>query len=166
MSDADTNLRKIDNVLDGRFTRQIRMSPSGCWLWLGYTTNGYGRISFRGKRVYLHRLVYQTTEGPIPTGLFVDHRCGIPVCVNPEHLRTVTPKQNVEHLTHLVATNTSGVRGVVWDKVNRKWQAQIQHRGRNYKLGRFETLDDAAAAARAARARMFTHDDGVLGGAA
>ena len=52
-----------------------------------------------------------------------------------------------------------GVRGVTWESRGGKWRAQIQHNGKMISLGRFDNLDDAAEAARAARIRLFTHND-------
>jgi len=46
------------------------------------------------------------------------------------------------------ALNTSGVKGVYWNKEKNKWQAQIQVGGVVRALGRFTSLDDAAQARR------------------
>jgi len=39
----------------------------------------------------------------------------------------------------------SGVVGVYWHSVRKKWQAQGWHGGKQYHLGYFEDLDEAAA---------------------
>ena len=52
------------------------------------------------------------------------------------------------------ASATSRYRGVSWDKVNRKWRAQISVGGKNYRAGRFINEEDAAEAVRVARLRM------------
>lgn len=46
----------------------------------------------------------------------------------------------------LRTTNTSGRKGVVWDKDRRKWRAQIGVGGKVRNLGRFDKIEDAAAA--------------------
>jgi hypothetical protein len=46
--------------------------------------------------------------------------------------------------------NTSGVTGVTWDKWGNAWKAQIG--GRH--LGRFDTLEAAAAARKAAESQL------------
>lgn len=68
---------------------------SGCWFWMGAINNkGYGRIRVEGKSLYAHRIGYELHHGPILDGLDIDHICSMPLCVNPDHLQAVTPKEN------------------------------------------------------------------------
>lgn len=55
----------------------------------------------------------------------------------------------------LPKNNTSGIRGVVWDKRRQKWFAQIKFRGKNHFLGYFDDLADAAEARREAEQELF-----------
>lgn len=48
-----------------------------------------------GKSVYAHRLSFIVHGGVIPDGMHMDHICRITLCINPEHLRVVTPIQNI-----------------------------------------------------------------------
>lgn len=69
---------------------------SGCWLWLGNARNPkYGCLQFNGKRTVAHRVSYELFVGPVPKSLTVDHKCRNTWCVNPNHLRAVTFKENV-----------------------------------------------------------------------
>jgi hypothetical protein len=85
----------------GRLLAKIR--PAGlteCWEWTSSTKNGYGILHFRGKHVYVHRLVYAWLHGPLPLGrgkhvLQIDHMCRNRLCCNPCHLRLVSPRENV-----------------------------------------------------------------------
>lgn len=68
-----------------------------CWLWTGATSaDGYGRFYIGSRRVTgAHRYAYETTFGPIPAGMHLDHLCRVPACVNPAHLEVVTPAVNI-----------------------------------------------------------------------
>ena len=94
----------------------------------------------------------------IPDGMMVDHICHNKACVNLDHLRIATRKQNAEHqLQH--SNNSSGYRGVSWHKTNKKWQARISHHNELIFCGNFDTPEDAAAAAKAKRNELFTHNN-------
>lgn len=71
-----------------------------CWIWEGrLTTNprggGYGHTDYRGRKQYVHRIVYEALVGPIPQGLTLDHRCTNKACCNPDHLEPVTVQENI-----------------------------------------------------------------------
>lgn len=86
-------------TLEERFFYYVQKTTCGCWLWIGSGNQyGYGQLSVggrNGKRRPAHRLSYELFVGPIPNGLTLDHLCGIPGCVNPEHLEPVTHRENV-----------------------------------------------------------------------
>lgn len=73
------------------------VTPSGCWEWTGAcVTKGYGHItSGRGRQITVHRVAFELTNGPIPAGMFVLHRCDNPPCFNPEHLFLGTNLDNM-----------------------------------------------------------------------
>jgi len=48
--------------------------------------------------------------------------------------------------TNLISTNTSGCRGVYWDKNSGKWRARLRFKGKNYNFGTYANFDDAAKA--------------------
>lgn len=52
-------------------------------------------------------------------------------------------------------SNKSGIVGVNWDKSRGKWQASIKFKGHKYNLGRFEHIQDAIDARRAAEKEIF-----------
>lgn len=70
----------------------------GCWLWTGTLwPNGYGQCASgtRSRNDYAHRMAWKLTNGPIPDGLNVLHRCDNPPCCRPDHLFLGTDADNV-----------------------------------------------------------------------
>jgi hypothetical protein len=58
-----------------------------CWVWTASVDRkGYGRMALNGRATGAHRVAWQVTNGPIPAGIWVLHRCDNPRCVRPDHL--------------------------------------------------------------------------------
>lgn len=143
-----------------RFWQKVDKSTGGCWLWTRAIdpSTGYGRVHVGGTSGYAHRVAYELTNGPIPAGMMVDHKCRNRGCVNPDHLRIATNKQNAENLATVVSSK-SGVRGVTFYKPRGTWVAKVRHNGRMYYAGYHKTIDAAEAAVIQLRNRLFTHND-------
>lgn len=141
-----------------RFWAKVVQGP-GCWEWTASRVGGHGRLGEKGRTLYAHRISYEIANGPIPDGLEIDHMCHNRGCVNPGHLRTVTPKQNNENRAGANPNSKSGVRGVHWRDDCQKWQAVIHAGGKKYHAGYFTDLEEAGAAAASKRNELFTHND-------
>lgn len=80
-----------------RFMATVMPIPEcGCWVWVGARhTAGYGVVWKDYWRMRAHRWSYEHLVGPIPEGLVIDHKCRVRSCVNPDHLRVVSHKENI-----------------------------------------------------------------------
>lgn len=132
-----------------------------CWLWTGALTDqGYGNFWVSGKNVYAHRFAWELLQSLVPLGQKLDHRTTCPKhCVNPEHLRVTSHKQNLENRAGAQSNSKSGVRGVVWHRRAKKWEARITHNRKTIHAGLFNTISEAEAAVIAKRRELFTHSD-------
>lgn len=93
--------RRMHNRLgpmDRRFWSLVRTGErDDCWPWQGHTDDrGYGWFTHNRKHVPAHRLAYELTRGPIPSGLNACHSCDNPSCCNPGHIWPGTQKQNID----------------------------------------------------------------------
>lgn len=68
---------------------------SGCWLWLGATSQGYGHVRQGGRLWTAHRYAYVYAGHDEVPGLVIDHLCRTTLCVNPAHLEQVTYAENL-----------------------------------------------------------------------
>lgn len=82
-----------------RFWAHVVITPY-CWYWKGSINNcGYGQ----GKSVWsnivpAHRTAYTLVKGVIPPGMQLDHLCSTRNCVNPQHLESVTKRENARRM--------------------------------------------------------------------
>lgn len=70
-----------------RFWARVKIgSKDECWEWTGCRIrNGYGRLGYKGKQHLTHRIAWELTNGTIPDGLCILHKCDNPPCCNPDH---------------------------------------------------------------------------------
>lgn len=72
-------------TLAKRFWAKIKKAD-GCWLWTAGRFEDGGKFRLGSKNRRAHRVAWEFTNGPIPAGMVVRHRCGVLTCVNPAHL--------------------------------------------------------------------------------
>lgn len=109
---------------------------------------GYIEIQIDGSRYNAHKLAWLYVYGVLPAE--VDHANGIKSDNRIANLRVCTFNQN-QHNKGLQKNNTSGVKGVNWEAQTGKWRAGLAVNKKHKTIGRFSSLDEAAAAIRAAR---------------
>jgi hypothetical protein len=102
--------------------------------------NKYTTIGIDGKMYPLHRVVYKMFNGDFDG--FIDHIDGNPSNNKIENLRVATPAQNQSN-AKLRKDNTSGCKGVSFDKSKNKWKVRLQVNNKPILLGNFEDFEFA-----------------------
>jgi hypothetical protein len=130
-----------------------------CWEWLGARSKGYGNFWYESKSINAHRFAWLLDGRPLPEKpLTLDHLCWNKACVRLDHLRVATQSQqnmNTDLRSRKPGkSNTSGVRGVGWNKQKAKWKVVVWFKSNCYFGGYFNNLESANAAAQALRKRL------------
>jgi len=108
-------------------------------------TDIWDKKNKKAKRVLIGRLIMN-----FPKNKVVDHINGDQLDNRKINLRICTKKQNQRNRIKLNKNNTSGFRGVSWDKCRRKWAAQLSINYKHMYLGRFDDIQKARMAVREA----------------
>lgn len=125
------------------------------WHLLGRKNTLYASrtVMENGKKVniMMHRLILRVND----KSLHVDHINGNGLDNRKENLRLVSRNQNMRNLNHKRSNNSSGYRGVCYDKNSGKWLSYIYVNSKQIKLGRFSEIKDAALAFDKAAKELF-----------
>lgn len=91
---------KIKATISEKLARySIRENDTGCLLFVGAkTAYGYGSIDVKGKAVSAHRASWIESNGEIPEGKVIRHKCKNRNCIEPTHLEIGTQKQNIHDM--------------------------------------------------------------------
>lgn len=101
---------------------------------------GYAVACINGKKTYLHQLIIGKREGMV-----IDHINGDKLDNRNSNLRHISQRENTLN-TKLSKNNTSGHKGVIFDKRIKKWCARISPFGKSIHLGSFTDIKDALMA--------------------
>ena len=112
----------------------------------------YRHISINGKLYKVHRLVWLMEYGELPD--YIDHIDGNGLNNHISNLRSCDMSQNIAN-SRSSKNNTSGFKGVSWDKKTGKWLSSIKCGRRAHNLGRFDTKEEAAAMYLAVARNLF-----------
>ena len=122
---------------------------------------GYAYIHLDGRNLLSHRVAWALHYGQAPDQE-IDHINGLKADNRICNLRLATAVENAANKS-MTVKNTSGHKGVTKHSGG-KWQAQLQHNGKNHYLGLFSDVTQAAAAYNA-KARDL-HGDFINSGVA
>ena len=133
--DQDYVLSAFD-YQDGQLIRKIgRINEVGSIAGCVHKGTGYIHIKIKAKAFKAHRLIFLYHYGYFPE--FVDHIDGNKQNNRIENLREASKQENCQN-QKVRWTNSSGVKGVSWHKVNKKWKVALCKNYRSYYFGTYE----------------------------
>lgn len=115
-------------------------------------SDGYIKVKIDGVLRSAHRLTFLYMTGETPTE--VDHSNRNRSDNSWPNLRPASRRENMGNVG-LLDNNTSGHRGVTWNKQVGKWKVQGTRDGRRIHLGYFKHLEEAASVSQAWREETF-----------
>lgn len=86
--------------IEARFLRHVKKTK-GCWKWMGATSSGgmYGKFSHNKRHIGAHRMAMHLWKGfDLDDAQSVHHVCSNTLCVNPDHLCTITTRENMAEM--------------------------------------------------------------------
>lgn len=129
-------LKSIFDYSNGELYWKIRPSPKrnvgDC---AGTISGSYKKIQVFGKTYQAHRLIFLMIHGYLPK--IIDHIDNNKWNNKIENLREATNSQNMCNVK-IPSSNTSGVKGVCWNKNKNAWQVQLRLHGKLNYLGLYK----------------------------
>ena len=117
-----------------------------CWREDAY---GYAVTTRNRKNIKMHKLITNTTKEEI-----IDHINNNPLDNRKSNLRICNAQQNVFN-SSTPKNNTSGFKGVYWNKSKNKWEVKIGLNYKNIHIGRFADKEEAIKARVEAEKKLF-----------
>src|SRR3990167_473031 len=137
MTELKLSKGKVAIIDDEDFEKVSQWRWCAFWNgWKWYVKRTYKKNSV----IYLHRFITDA-----PKGVEVDHKNGDGLDNRKENLRVCTRTENSRNRAQQ-KNNTSGYKGVSWNKERRKWDAKIKVGKKHVFIGRFKTKEEAARA--------------------
>jgi len=109
-------------VIERFWPKVDKNTENGCWEWTAYKAKLRGTrygIFRAGPLVKAHRYSWILTNGDIPLGLKVLHKCDNSSCVNPDHLFLGTQQENILDMINKGRSNFGGTKG------SKQWQSKF-----------------------------------------
>ena len=143
-------LHELFEYKDGELYWKVTLSNkrkkgdmAGCLLPKGYKT-----IGIDGKNYFMHRLIFLMFYGYLPKK--IDHKDGNAKNNKIENLRNASDLEN-SYNAKIRKDNTSGCKGVIWHKYEKKWIVVIKAKNKVIYSKYFDNLELADLVAQEAR---------------
>ena len=120
------------------------------WHYAKNKDSKYIQTRIKGKMIKLHRYIMNMNN----SNLVVDHINRNPLDNRKSNLRICSYKENSFNKSIRV-DNTSGIVGVDFHKINKKWRAKIKYNNITIHLGYFEDINEASINRRVAEEILF-----------
>lgn len=104
---------------------------------------GYLMVNVDNKRYRAHRVIWKMVYGYDPDT--IDHDDRDKANNRLANLKDGTQEDNLRNRT-ISSRNRSGVQGVSFCKITKRWRSDISYGGKSINLGRFSTVEEAAEA--------------------
>ncbi len=106
------------------------------------------------KYILMHRLVMFGIDNNNDYKIEIDHINGKPNDNRRCNMRKVTHEENMKNVK-ISTSNISGVKGVYFSKLKKKWKANISDNNKQIHLGTFDTFDKALTARKSAEEKYY-----------
>lgn len=113
---------------------------------------GYKRGAINGRHLQAHRVIWAICNGSWPKGE-IDHINGNKIDNRISNLRVASRSQN-ERNKGLISSNTSGEKGVSWNKLKGKWHAYVTINRKRTNVGYFDCRFKASLARKEAAEKL------------
>lgn len=117
-------------------------------------SRGYRQICLLGRLHLAHRLAWVYVYGEWPSEQ-IDHINRNRLDNRIANLRVVTCSENSQN-SGMWRNNTSGHKGVYWNKPRQQWTALMMHARKRLYLGHFDDQYEAVMARKTAEALLYT----------
>lgn len=137
-------VKKMFNYIDGGLIWAVDKGRAKIGDKPYKNSNGYNVFKIDGISYLEHRLIWAWHN--MPFSPLLDHINGNILDNRIENLRPATHSQNMRNSKKPV-NNTSGVKGVYWQKDKNMWRVQIWNGGKQQYVGRYYDIEEAKISA-------------------